>query len=79
VPFLRERRDVLETFVFSKMWFVAQIIPLPQGVASRATSLAGASFGEATMRGWPDVPTGGSRWDPGWASGLLAWAGGGSL
>ncbi len=42
VSFLRERRDVLEMLIFSKMWFLAQILPLPQGVASSATSLAGA-------------------------------------
>jgi DNA topoisomerase IA len=42
VPFLNERRDVLETFIFSKMWYLAQILPLPQSVAARATGLAGA-------------------------------------
>jgi hypothetical protein len=29
-------------FVFSKLWYLAQILPLPQSVATRATSLAGA-------------------------------------
>jgi hypothetical protein len=42
VPFLSERRDVLETFVFSKLWYLAQILPLPQAVAAKATSLAGS-------------------------------------
>jgi hypothetical protein len=41
VPFRREKRDVLETYIFSKMWFMAQILPLPQAVAAKATSLAG--------------------------------------
>jgi hypothetical protein len=42
VPFLSERRDVLEVFVFSKLWYLAQILPLPQAVAARATTLAGS-------------------------------------
>jgi hypothetical protein len=33
---------VLEMFIFSKLWFLAQILALLQGAASRATSLAGA-------------------------------------
>ncbi len=31
--FLKEKRDVLEMFSFSKMWFMAWILPLPQGLA----------------------------------------------
>jgi hypothetical protein len=42
VTFLSERRDVLEMFIFSKLWYLAQILPLPQAVAARATSLAGS-------------------------------------
>jgi hypothetical protein len=42
VPFLSERRDVLEVFVFSKLWYLAQILPLPQARAARATTLAGS-------------------------------------
>jgi hypothetical protein len=42
VPFLSERRDVLEVFVFSKLWYLAQILPLPQAMTTRATSLAGS-------------------------------------
>jgi hypothetical protein len=42
VPFLNERQDVLETFIFSKLWYLAQILPLPQSVAARATGLTGA-------------------------------------
>jgi hypothetical protein len=40
VPFLQRRRDVLESHVLSKLWYLAQILPLPQVVAARATSMA---------------------------------------
>jgi hypothetical protein len=42
VPFLKERRDILEMYIFSKIWFMVQILPLPQAVATKATSLAGS-------------------------------------
>ena len=42
LPTLRLKRDALEVFVFSKLWFLAQILPLPSGVAQRITSVAGA-------------------------------------
>ncbi len=41
VPFLRERRDVLESHILRKLWYLAQILPLPQAVAAKATRLAG--------------------------------------
>jgi hypothetical protein len=40
VPFLKERRDVLEVYVFSKLWYLAQSLPLPQAASAKATSLA---------------------------------------
>ncbi len=30
VPLMRERRDVFEMFIFSKIWFIAQILPCPR-------------------------------------------------
>jgi hypothetical protein len=42
VPFLNEMRDVLETFIFIKLWYSAQILPLPQSVAAKDTGLAGS-------------------------------------
>ncbi len=102
MPYLRERKDVLETFIFSKMWFLAQILPLTQGwgwprgppvLLELFFGPAGATSQEGVWRlgcllclyegagsaGQADVPTGGSGRDPGWASGLLARAGGGPL
>jgi hypothetical protein len=40
VSFLRERRDVLEANVLSKMWYMAQILPLAQAMVCRATNIA---------------------------------------
>jgi hypothetical protein len=42
VPFLWGRREVLETHILSKLWYMAQILPLPPAVAAKATSLAGS-------------------------------------
>ncbi len=57
VPFLKERRDVLETYIFSKMWFMAQILPLPQAAAARATSLAGSFLwrGQCERLAWQEL------------------------
>jgi hypothetical protein len=57
VPFLSERRDVLETFIFSKLWYLAQILPLPQSVTARATALAGAFLwgGHAERLAWQEL------------------------
>jgi hypothetical protein len=33
------KRDALEVFTFSKMWYLAQILPLPTGVAQRGAFL----------------------------------------
>ena len=42
VATLRHRRDVLETYVFSKLWYLAQILPLPSAMARQLTTMAGA-------------------------------------
>jgi hypothetical protein len=42
LPFLRDRTDALETYVFSKLWYMAQILPLRQVVANKATSIPGS-------------------------------------
>jgi hypothetical protein len=57
VPFLNERRDVLETFIFSKLWYLAQILPLPQSVAAKASGLAGAFLwgGHAERLAWQEL------------------------
>jgi hypothetical protein len=39
---LRLKRDALEVFAFSKLWYLAQILPLPSGVAQRVATAAGA-------------------------------------
>ena len=38
---LRLRRDALEVFVFSKLWYLAQALPMPAQAAQRLTSAAG--------------------------------------
>jgi hypothetical protein len=50
---MRERRDIFEMFILSKIWFIAQILPLPQAVAARAISWWALSCGGAILRGWP--------------------------
>jgi hypothetical protein len=57
VPFLNERREVLETFIFSKLWYLAQILLLPQGVAAKATSLKGAFLwrGHGERLAWQEL------------------------
>jgi hypothetical protein len=42
VPFFCERRDVLESHILSKLWYLAQIFPLSQAVVTKVTSLAGS-------------------------------------
>jgi hypothetical protein len=42
-PFLKERRDLLEVQVFSKLWYLAQILLLSQALAMRVIDL-GSSF-----------------------------------
>jgi hypothetical protein len=42
LPTLRLKRDALETFVFSKIWYLCQILPLPAAVAQRLAAAAGA-------------------------------------
>ena len=39
---LKLRRDVLETYVFSRLWYMAQILPLPSLVAQQLTTMAGS-------------------------------------
>jgi len=39
---LRSRRDALETFLFSKLYYLAQAIPMPAEVARAITAAAGA-------------------------------------
>jgi len=42
LPTLRLKRDALEVFCFSKLWYLAQMLPLPTAVANRINSAAGA-------------------------------------
>jgi hypothetical protein len=42
LPTLRLKRDVIETYAFSKLWYMCQILPLPSQVAQRLTSAAGS-------------------------------------
>ncbi len=35
-------RDILETFIFSKLWYLAQILPLPNQVCQQLTAMAGS-------------------------------------
>jgi hypothetical protein len=44
VPFSKERRDVLEVYMFSKLSYLAQVLPLHQAVAIKATGLAKIFF-----------------------------------
>ncbi len=39
---LRQRRDVLETFLFSRLYYLAQAVPLPASAARSITAAAGA-------------------------------------
>ena len=41
LPTIRLRRDALEVFVFSRLWFLAQAFTLPQRVARDVTTAAG--------------------------------------
>ena len=38
---LRLRRDALEVFVFSKLWYLAQALPMPASVSQQLTAAAG--------------------------------------
>jgi hypothetical protein len=40
LPTLRQRAMAIETFAFSKVWYMAQILPLPQAVAARLEKAA---------------------------------------
>ena len=40
LPTLRHKREALEVFVFSKLWFLAQNLPLPSAAAHWITSAA---------------------------------------
>ena len=42
IPTLRLRRDALETFALSKLWYLCQILPMPSQVAQQLTTAAGA-------------------------------------
>ena len=41
LPCLKQRRDVLEIFALSKMWYVAQVLPMPESVVEEVESLVG--------------------------------------
>ena len=40
IPTLRLRRDALETFALSKLWYLCQILPMPSQVAQQLTTAA---------------------------------------
>ena len=42
IPTLRLRRDAMETFALSKLWYLCQILPMPPQVAQQLTTAAGA-------------------------------------
>ena len=51
LPTLRHKRDALEVFVFSKLWFLAPNLPLPSGAALWITFAASLFCGGDTWRG----------------------------
>ena len=42
LPTLKLRRDAMEVFGFSKLWYLCQILPMPPQVAQQLTTAAGA-------------------------------------
>lgn len=42
LPTLKLRRDAIETHIFSKLWYLAQIIPMPSAIAQQLTTAAGS-------------------------------------
>ncbi len=41
LPTIRLKRDALEAFIFSKLWYLCQVLPLPAQVAQRLAAAAG--------------------------------------
>jgi valyl-tRNA synthetase len=42
IPHLQQQRDILETYFFSKLWFLTQILPIPDDVVCRLTKMPGS-------------------------------------